>query len=129
MRNFQVVRIEDISGVSGTGQVAEGTQFHDGQCVISWYGQHHVMEVAPTIEAWLAIHGHNGSTRIAWQVETELPRYKTDANWQTCEQGEREMVREEGEAHPVVCISFTDLLVKLCRKYKMEPADHLKNFH
>lgn len=66
MRRFHLMRREDPSGVSGTGRVAEGTQFHDGQCVISWFGQYHSVEVWPTIEAADAIHGHQGRTTIEW---------------------------------------------------------------
>jgi hypothetical protein len=32
-----MLRRNDESGVSGTGIVLEGTIFHDGKCVISWY--------------------------------------------------------------------------------------------
>lgn len=66
MRRFVLQRREDVSGVSGVGTVAEGTQFHDGQVVISWFGQHHSVEVWPSIESADAIHGHNGRTVVEW---------------------------------------------------------------
>lgn len=69
MRLFQLVRREDVSGVSGTGVVAEGVQFHDGQCVMSWFGQHHTLEVSPSIESLEAIHGHGGKTVVRWVME------------------------------------------------------------
>ncbi len=37
MRLFQLDRVKDISGVSGTGLVAEGVEFEDGQVVLRWY--------------------------------------------------------------------------------------------
>ena len=64
---FWLVRLEDISGVSGDGTVAEGIQFHDKQCVISWFGRFHTLEIAPNIEEIEGIHGHGGATRIVWE--------------------------------------------------------------
>lgn len=69
METFQLVRAEDVSGVSGTGVVAEGVQFHDGQCVLSWFGSFHTIEVSPNVEQLLAIHGHNGKTVVRWDGE------------------------------------------------------------
>lgn len=66
MRRFLLVRSEDVSGISGTGNVAEGIEFHDGQCVLSWFGQHHTIEVSPSVETVIAIHGHNGKTTIQY---------------------------------------------------------------
>lgn len=66
-RIFWLVRLRDISGISGEGMIAEGIQFHDGQCVISWFGRFHTLEIAPNIEEVEAIHGHKGATRIIWE--------------------------------------------------------------
>ena len=66
MRTFEVDRTEDVSGVSGLGIVAEGVVFHDGQCAVSWFGQYHICEVVKDIETWLAVHGHDGKTKIKW---------------------------------------------------------------
>lgn len=66
MRRFHIVRQKDVSGVSGTGHVAEGIQFHDGQAVISWFGRFHSVAVYPNIEGIIAIHGHDGSTTVEW---------------------------------------------------------------
>lgn len=65
-RTFKIVRREDVSGVSGTGLVAEGVQFHDGQVVVSWFGRFHTLEIAPSMEDVEAIHGHGGRTFIVW---------------------------------------------------------------
>lgn len=62
MKTFVLRRLKDISGVSGTGIVAEGVEFRDGQCVISWLGQLHSIAVYPSIETMITIHGHKGST-------------------------------------------------------------------
>lgn len=69
MRTFHLLRKHDVSGVSGVGRVAEGIEFHDHQCVLSWFGQHHSIAVYPCIEDLVAIHGHNGSTLIEWDEE------------------------------------------------------------
>jgi hypothetical protein len=69
-RRFIVQRKVDLSGVSGTGTVAEGVQFHDGQCAVSWYGKLHILEVVKDLETWLAVHGHGGATTIQWVDQT-----------------------------------------------------------
>lgn len=66
MRRFNLVRNEDVSGVSGTGIVAEGVEFHDGQVAVSWFGRHHCVSIWPNIEDVVAIHGHEGRTIIVW---------------------------------------------------------------
>lgn len=64
--SFKLIRVKDISGVSGEGLVAEGVMFHDGQVVLSWFGRHHTIEIAPCIDDVKAIHGHDGNTKIVW---------------------------------------------------------------
>jgi len=66
VRRFQLNRMEDVSGVSGIGTVAEGVQFEDGKVVISWFGKHHSVEVWSTIEDAEKIHGHSGKTVVEW---------------------------------------------------------------
>jgi hypothetical protein len=75
MRTFKLIRKEDVSGVSGTGEVAEGVEFHDGQCVLSWFGSHHSLEVHPSLEDIEAIHGHEGKTYVEFDnplVDSDL---------------------------------------------------------
>lgn len=66
MRLFHLIRDEDVSGVSGTGIVAEGVEFHDGQCVISWFGRLHSVAVYPSIDGIIEVHGHDGRTVVEW---------------------------------------------------------------
>lgn len=66
MKRFQLLRHTDISGVSGTGVVAEGIQFTDGTVVVRWYGDNPSTVVWASIMAAVAIHGHNGSTEVVW---------------------------------------------------------------
>lgn len=72
MRHFILKRLEDVSGVSGTGIVAEGTEFHNGQVALSWLGFHHTIEISPSVKDVVQIHGHGGKTVLEW-----LPR----ASW------------------------------------------------
>lgn len=66
MKRFVLNREVDVSGISGTGTVAEGVQFTDGVCVIRWFGEHQSTVVWPGIESVEAIHGHGGATTIEW---------------------------------------------------------------
>ena len=68
-RMFNLVRDEDVSGVSGTGIVAEGIQFSTGKCVLAWVTQYRSIAVYDSIQELEAIHGHDGRTRIGWLEE------------------------------------------------------------
>ena len=69
MRTFKLQRFEDVSGVSGTGLIAEGVEFHDGQVVVSWFGRHHTLEVAASARDVIEIHGHGGKTVLVWDKD------------------------------------------------------------
>lgn len=69
MKIFHLVRAEDVSGISGTGVVAEGVQFQDGQCVLCWtnHGSNHgSVAVYHNLDTLLLIHGHEGKTKVVW---------------------------------------------------------------
>ena len=67
MKTFTLEREEDVSGISGTGRVAEGIQFSDGTVAIRWIaGEHHSTVIWEDIESVLAIHGHGGATQVVW---------------------------------------------------------------
>jgi len=66
MRYFYLRRIEDESGTSGTGIVAEGVEFTNGQCVLHWLTQFSSIAIYPTIKELINIHGHNGKTVIEY---------------------------------------------------------------
>lgn len=65
-RRFVLRRIEDVSGVSGVGIVAEGVVFSDGIAVLRWTVALSSTAVYASIEELEAIHGHNGATRVEW---------------------------------------------------------------
>jgi len=64
MRTFSLVRVEDETGISGTGVVAEGVQFSNGWCAMSWLTAMHSVAIYPNVQQLQAIHGHNGRTRV-----------------------------------------------------------------
>jgi hypothetical protein len=65
---FTLERDVDVSGISGTGTVAEGAMFTDGTVVIRWLaGTHHSTVIWDDIASVEAIHGHGGATRIVWK--------------------------------------------------------------
>lgn len=64
MRRFELHRDEDVTGISGTGIVAEGVEFEDGTAVVRWRGDRRSTVVWPSMDDVEAIHGHGGATRI-----------------------------------------------------------------
>lgn len=69
MRNFYLARIEDVSGSSGTGLVAQGVQLDNGICIMSWLTEITSFKVFMSIEDLDLVHSHEGRTRIVWQDE------------------------------------------------------------
>ncbi len=65
-RLFHLQRDHDVSGVSGTGRVANGVLWPDGTVSLRWIGER------PSTVSWdrladaEAVHGHGGATRIVW---------------------------------------------------------------
>lgn len=66
MRRFQLHRDVDVSGVSGTGVVADGVAFDDGVTVVHWRGERRSTVVWPSVDDVEVIHGHGGATRLVW---------------------------------------------------------------
>lgn len=67
MKQFVLNRLEDETGISGTGIVAEGVQFSSGKCVLTWLTQYTSVAVYDSMDDLLAVHGHNGKTLLEWQ--------------------------------------------------------------
>jgi hypothetical protein len=68
VRRFVLDRLEDVTGVSGTGVVAEGVEFTDGVVCLHWQGvwPSSIVHYERGMEAVESVHGHNGSTVIRW---------------------------------------------------------------
>jgi hypothetical protein len=66
-RVFQLVRIEDVSGVAGTGVVASGYVAKNGKACLFWLvpGKPQTVVVADCFED-LCIHLHDGRTVVQW---------------------------------------------------------------
>jgi hypothetical protein len=62
MRRFILVREVDVTGVSGTGKVAEGVVFADGTVAIRWLGDTPSTVVWASLDHAMRVHGHNGAT-------------------------------------------------------------------
>jgi hypothetical protein len=61
---FHFYRIEDHSGVSGTGPVVEGVEFTNGWCAIRWLSKTASLCFYQSLDEVKAIHGHGGKTEI-----------------------------------------------------------------
>ena len=79
MRLYHLCRKEDISGTSGTGQVAEVAEFDDGTAVVRWMRDRNAAGVASTtvfnsLDDVLKVHGHEGRTTAELIVDTDQLR-------------------------------------------------------
>ena len=61
-----VRRHHDVSGVSGTGDVAELAEFSDGAVAVRWHGDHPSTACWNDIRDVEFIHGHKGATEIVF---------------------------------------------------------------
>ncbi|SCK20254.1 hypothetical protein YUYDRAFT_02108 [Streptomyces sp. ScaeMP-e48] len=69
-RHFQLRRDTDVSGVSGTGHVADGVIFSDGHAAVHWLGRWPTTTPHPEgLISVEGVHGHGGSTRIVFLDE------------------------------------------------------------
>ncbi len=68
-RMFTLVRDEDETGVSGTGDVAHGCEFPDGRVALRWTTATASTTLFDSVEHVLKVHGHGGKTRIVWADE------------------------------------------------------------
>jgi hypothetical protein len=69
-RRFHLQRDTDITGVSGTGRVADGVLWPDGSVAIRWRGDRPSTVHWDRIADAEHVHGHHGATRIEWDDET-----------------------------------------------------------
>jgi hypothetical protein len=73
MRRFVLVRSKDLTGVSGTGVIAEGTLFSSGSAVIRWLRNPHAVGLYQTLQDVVTVHGHEGGTQIHFIDAPEKP--------------------------------------------------------
>lgn len=66
MRRFVLRRDIDQTGVSGTGDIAEGVQWTSGEVSLKWRTEYWACAFYLNMAAIEKIHGHSGRTRIVW---------------------------------------------------------------
>jgi hypothetical protein len=69
MKTFDLVRTEDVSGVSGIGTVAQGVEFDDGSCVLRWLTEFKSTAFYNSVRDLLHIHEHGGRTKVVFHEE------------------------------------------------------------
>lgn len=91
-RTFVLIRDVDVTGMSGTGPVADGVVFPDGTTVLRWRdvtgpnydrGVRATTVVHPSPTSVEALHGHNGVTRIEWGPGMGVCKHCGDVIWTT----------------------------------------------
>jgi hypothetical protein len=66
MRRFNLVRSEDVSGMSGTGIVGEGVVLTSGRAVLTWLTPIASVAIYDSVDAMEKIHGHEGRTSVVY---------------------------------------------------------------
>lgn len=85
MRLFDLERIADETGISGTGIVAQGVEFDDGTIVLRWLTENRSTSLYDNEKTVDAIHGHGGKTVIHWRGRSAFDRAQLDAYQDRCE--------------------------------------------
>lgn len=80
-RRFTLVRHDDVTGVSGTGVVADGVRFPDGVVALRWRSEWPTSVVFHDrgMDAVEAVHGHGGLTEVVW-LDSDLWTTRIDEN-------------------------------------------------
>lgn len=68
LKTFVLQRQVDVSGISGTGIVAEGVLWEDGTCTIRWKGDRPSIVHWQSIEHAESVHGHGGHTMFVFDA-------------------------------------------------------------
>ncbi|MGW0012549.1 hypothetical protein ACWDVX_22740 [Streptomyces tendae] len=73
-RRFVLRRRTDVSGISGTGDIADGVQWPDGTASLRWRGPHPKADFCDRgIDTAEFVHGHGGATEIVWLDQDDEP--------------------------------------------------------
>ena len=75
LKIFYLNRLEDESGVSGTGRVAQGFIFDNGKVALTWLSENPSVTIYDNIGEVHAIHSHDGKTEVEM-----LPDFKRAFN-------------------------------------------------
>lgn len=120
---FALQRHEDVTGVSGTGHVADGVRWPDGSTSIRWRGERPSVVFWDSHDSVEAIHGHNGATRIVWDNRAVTPPDldAVQARLQTVLQGEIECW-DHGPLMEAVWASLQDVQPLLAEIARLRPG-------
>ena len=69
MKIFYLNRVEDESGISGTGRVAQGFVADNGKVALFWLSEHPSVTIYDNIGEVRAIHSHEGKTDLIFDPE------------------------------------------------------------
>lgn len=69
MRRFHLHRVQDETGTSGKGIVAEGCRFTDGSVCLRWNSTTPSFVIYNSMEDMEKVHGHQGMTKVIWKDE------------------------------------------------------------
>jgi hypothetical protein len=72
IRPFYLLRKEDVSGISGTGIVAVGCIFPNGQVCLQWLTYTSSIVIHHSIEDVNEIHNHGGATEVIMGLPDDL---------------------------------------------------------
>lgn len=65
-QRFYLYRHQDMSGISGTGVVADGIKWPDGTVTLRWRGPRPSTVNWNSVEDAEAVHGHGSATAFVW---------------------------------------------------------------
>ena len=68
-RRFHLYRRNDVTGVSGTGIVADGILWPDGTASLKWRGEDSSVVFWFSLASLVKVHGHDGATVVLWLDE------------------------------------------------------------
>jgi hypothetical protein len=63
-KRFILNRLQDVTGTSGTGIVAEGMVFSGGKVALTWFSHYGAVNVYDSIEVVKVLHGHSEMTLV-----------------------------------------------------------------
>lgn len=66
---FHLHRVEDDSGISGTGRIAQGIIFDNGKVALTWLSEHPSVAMYDNIGDVRTIHGHEGKTEVVMEQD------------------------------------------------------------
>lgn len=66
-RRFYLFRIEDETGVSGTGPVAEGIEFESGMCALAFTSPYNHVNIYSNLHALEQVHSHGDKTKVIFE--------------------------------------------------------------